>query len=298
MLNTKAVGKKNNSGFLIAKKKANKKITILTCYDYPTAVLEDKAGIDIVFVGDSVGTNVLGYESETDVTLEDMIHHLKAVQRGVTHAYLLVDMPYGTHDTPDDALKNANTLISHGANGVKLEGGQEKEAVVQHLAESGIEVCCHLGLNPQIHGTRRRVQGKTFHAAKTLIQSALALQDAGARMIVFELIPEELGRLLTQKLRIPTIGIGAGRYCDGQVLIINDLLGITPFDLIHAKKYQNYQEKTFQAISNYKGDVENHRFPVEANVIKMDQVELTKLEEWGQNTPDIHEREPGHPHKA
>ncbi len=265
--------------FLMSKKQTHQKITMLTCYDYPTALLEDKAGIDIIFVADSVGTNVLGYESATEVTMENMIHHLKAVRRGVTHAYLLVDMPYKSYDTPKIALENATTFLSHGADGVKLEGWSEKEEVIKILAENNIEVCAHIGYNPQIH-SRAWTHGVTFSKAKALIQSALTLENAGAKMIVLEMVSEEVSKIITEKLSIPTIGIGAGKFCDGQVLVINDMLGITALDLRHAKKYQNYQNLTFQAICQYKEEVENGVFPNEASVVSMDEQKLARVEKW------------------
>ena len=265
--------------FLMSKKQTHQKITMLTCYDYPTALLEDKAGIDIIFVADSVGTNVLGYESATEVTMENMNHHLKAVRRGVTHAYLLVDMPYKSYDTPKSALENATTFLSHGADGVKLEGWSEKEEVIKILAENNIEVCAHIGYNPQIH-SRAWTHGVTFSKAKALIQSALTLENAGAKMIVLEMVSEEVSKIITEKLSIPTIGIGAGKFCDGQVLVINDMLGITALDLRHAKKYQNYQNLTFQAICQYKEEVENGVFPNEASVVSMDEQKLARVEKW------------------
>ena len=265
--------------FLMSKKQAHQKITMLTCYDYPTALLQDKAGIDIIFVADSVGTNVLGYESATEVTMQDMVHHLKAVRRGVTHAYLLVDMPYKSYDTPKIALENATTFLSHGADGVKLEGWSEKEEVIQILAENNIEVCAHIGYNPQTH-SRAWTHGITFSKAKTLIQSASTLENAGAKMIVLEMVSEEVSKLITEELSIPTIGIAAGKFCDGQVLVINDMLGITPLDLRHTKNYQRFQDLTFQAICQYKEDVEDGSFPAEANAVSMDEQKLARVEKW------------------
>lgn len=270
---------KKDIKFLLAKKQAHQKITMLTCYDYPTALLEDKAGIDIIFVGDSVGMNILGYESDTEVTMADMIHHLKAVRRGVTHAYLLVDMPYKSNDTPEQALENATALLSHGADGVKLEGW-EKEEAVRVLAENKVDVCAHIGHNPQIHGSERWVRGRTFSKGKALIQSALTLQSAGATMIVLEMVTEEISQIITEKLSIPTIGIGSGRFCDGQVLVINDILGIGALDLTYVNKYQNYQDLTFQAICQYKKEVENGLFPTETNIFSIDEEKLARVENW------------------
>ena len=270
---------KKDINFLMSKKQAGQKITMLTCYDYPTALLEEKAGIDVIFAADSVGTNILGYESATQVTMADMIHHLKAVARGVTDAYLLVDMPYGSYDTPEQALENAKVFLSHGADGVKLEGWSEQEEVVRRLSENNIEVCAHIGHNPQTHGNRAWTHGVTYAKAKVLIQTALILERAGVQMIVFEKVSEEVSRILTEKLKIPTIGIGAGRFCDGQVLVITDILGIGR-DWIHSKQYQNYQNLTFNAICEYKAEVENGRFPTEENVVSMDEGKLVRVEKW------------------
>ncbi len=269
---------KKDINYLLGKKQAQQKITMLTCYDYPTAVLEDEAGIDVVFVGDSVGTNVLGYASETEVTMEDMIHHLKAVRRGVADAYLLVDMPYRSYDTAELALENATRLLSYGADGVKLEGGQEQEEVIRALAEQGIEVCGHIGFTPQTLGSKGRVQGKSSEQARTLIRSAQALEQAGLKMIVLELITAQISKMITESLRIPTIGIGAGRFCDGQVLVVTDVLGISPFQRKIAKKYQNYHDLTLEAILQYKHEVENNLFPTEANSFMLSEEELMDLE--------------------
>ena len=202
---------KKDIGFLQAKKQ-QQPITVLTCYDYPTACLQDEAGVDIVFVGDSVGTNVLGYKSETEVTMADMRHHLKAVRRGVTDAYLLVDMPYAADRDAEQAVTNAKCFLADGADGVKLEGGIEKVPIVTALTEQGIEVCAHIGHNPQIHGTKAATHGKTFAKAKRLIEAASALADAGAKLIVLEKITEEVSQIITETVDIPTIGIGGRTF--------------------------------------------------------------------------------------
>jgi 3-methyl-2-oxobutanoate hydroxymethyltransferase len=270
---------KKDARYLLAKKQSERKITMLTCYDYPTALLEDRAGIDIILVGDSVGTNILGYESEAQVTLEDIIHHLKAVRRGVSQAYLLADLPYGTYDTPEKALDSAQKLLFYGADGVKLEGF--KQEVITHLVNNGIEVCGHLGLLPQTH-TKKAVRGKSFDEAKEIIEGALILEKIGVFMLLFELIPEEVAKIITEKVKVPTIGIGAGRFTDGQVLIINDILGITPRQLKLAKKYQDYQSLTSEAIAHYKEDVEQTLFPTRENIRPMPEAELKQLAQWVQ----------------
>ncbi|MDE0481333.1 MAG: 3-methyl-2-oxobutanoate hydroxymethyltransferase [Candidatus Poribacteria bacterium] len=270
---------KKDITYLHAKKQQQQPITVLTCYDYPTACMQDEAGIDIIFVGDSVGTNILGYKSEMEVTMADMLHHLKAVRRGVTDAYLLIDMPYASDRNEKQAVTNANLFLDNGADGVKLEGGTEKVPIITALTEQGIEVCAHIGHNPQIHGTKASTHGKTVSKAKELIQTASALADAGAKLIVLEKITEEISQIITDTLDIPTIGIGAGRYCDGQVLVINDILGIgTPFK--HAKRYQDYNQLTLEAICQYKQEVENGDFPTDANVAHIAADKLTRVQKW------------------
>ena len=241
--------------------------------------MQDEAGIDIVFVGDSVGTNVLGYKNETEVTMEDMRHHLKAVRRGVTNAYLLVDMPYAADSDVTQAVTNAKRFISDGADGVKLEGGVEKVPIVSALTEHGIDTCAHIGHNPQIHGTKASTHGRTFAKAKQLIKAAEALADAGAKLIVLEKITAEVSQIITDNLAIPTIGIGAGRFCDGQVLVINDILGIGR-PLKHAKRYQDYGHLTFEAICQYKEEVANGTFPTDANTSHIPPDKLARVQKW------------------
>jgi 3-methyl-2-oxobutanoate hydroxymethyltransferase len=268
---------KKDSAYLLAKKQNHQKIVALTAYDYPTALLEDKAGVDVIFVGDSVGTNILGYDSEQEVTMDDIIHHLKAVRRGTSQAYILADLPYASYETPNQALENARKLLANGADIIKLEGVREE--IVKHLIENDIKVCGHLGLLPQTQ-QEKKVQGKSFEQAKELIEGALTLEKIGISVLLVELIPEELGQIITEKLSIPTIGIGSGRFTDGQVLIVNDILGITPRKLKLAKKYQDYQTLTVQAIEQYKEEVEQKIFPSEENVRHMPQEELQNLIEW------------------
>ena len=270
---------KKDIAYLQNKKQQNQPITVLTCYDYPTACLQDDACIDIIFVGDSVGTNVLGYKSEKEVTMADMLHHVKAVRRGVTDAYLLVDMPYASDRNEKQAVANANLFLDVGVDGIKLEGGTEKIPIVTTLTEQGIEVCTHIGHNPQIHGTKAATHGKTISKAKELIQTAAALADAGAKLIVLEKITEEVSQIITESLDIPTIGIGAGRYCDGQVLVINDVLGMGP-PFKHAQRYQDYDHLTFEAISQYIYDVENGEFPRDENVSHIDADKLAQVQKW------------------
>jgi 3-methyl-2-oxobutanoate hydroxymethyltransferase len=271
---------KKDLAYIQAKKRAGEPIVMLTCYDYPTAVLEEEAGVDVIFVGDSVGTNVLGYASETEVTMADMLHHLRAVRRGVKDAYLLADMPYRAYETPEVALTNARAFLAAGADGVKLEGGAEQESVVRALAEAGIAVCGHIGFTPQTLGSKGRVQGRALEQARALIESAETLERAGLRMIVLELVTEPISKLVSERLRIPTIGIGSGRYCDGQVLVVNDMLGVSTFERKMTKKYADLHGTNQAAITAYTREVRERQFPAEANSFTMDEAELAKLREW------------------
>lgn len=274
---------KKDRAYLQKKKEVGEPIVMLTCYDYPTAVLEEEAGVDVIFVGDSVGTNILGYASEIEVTMEDMVHHLRAVRRGVKSAYLLVDLPYHSFQTPEQALQNARVFLRHGADGVKLEGGVEQADVIRALWAAGIDVCGHIGFTPQTLGSKGRVQGKAFEQAKQLIESARALEEAGAFMLVLELVTEDVSRLITEQLHIPTIGIGSGRFCDGQVLVVTDVLGISPFTRKIAKRYQEYQALTVEAIRAYRNEVADRSFPAEANAFPTNAEELALLEQWLHN---------------
>jgi 3-methyl-2-oxobutanoate hydroxymethyltransferase len=274
------LGVKKDCAYLLAKKLRNEPIVMLTAYDFPTAVAEEQAGIDVVLVGDSVGTNVLGYASEAEVTVEDIAHHTRAVRRGVRNAYLLADMPYHSFETPRTALRNAGTLLDAGADGVKLEGGVDQARIVRALVAEGIEVCGHIGFTPQTLGSKGRIQGKTLDQAKVLVESALALQAAGAFMLVLELVTEDISRLISERLTIPTIGIGSGRFCDGQVLVVNDVLGISPVSFRLARRYQEYRNLTLQAIETYRQDVERRTFPSEENVFATNPEELELVERW------------------
>jgi 3-methyl-2-oxobutanoate hydroxymethyltransferase len=272
----------------VAKKRAHDPIVMVTCYDYPTAQIEDAAGIDIIFVGDSVGTNVLGYTAETEVTMEDMLHHLKAVRRGVQTAYLLVDLPFGAYATPQLALENARRLVAQGADGVKLEGGAEQVAVVQALVSDGLEVCGHIGFTPQTLGSKGRVQGRSLAEGQALLRSALALEQAGVSLLVLELVNEPVSQLITQQLQIPTIGIGSGRFCDGQVLVSTDLLGISTVERKLMKRYERLRERSIEALTQFKQEVQQRLFPTEAHAFyKIALDDVAQLVEWvQQGMPD------------
>lgn len=265
---------KKTSYYLRGKKRQGQRIVMLTCYDYPTALWEEEADVDVILVGDSLGTNVLGYASAKDVTLPDMVHHLKAVNRGVQSAYLLVDMPYGSYDNPSDALHHAQALKQAGADGVKLEG--YKPEIIAHLSNNGVEVCAHLGLTPQIH-EKMALQAKDTDKALQLLKESQALQEAGAALLLFELIPEEVAREATQRLIIPTIGIGAGRYTDGQVLVVNDMLGINELNLRHNVKHEAFRERGLRAIKTYVKEVRQGLFPQAAHVRHLDKDEAGRF---------------------
>jgi 3-methyl-2-oxobutanoate hydroxymethyltransferase len=245
------------------------KITVLTAYDYPTARLLDEAGVDILLVGDSLGMVVLGYESTLPVTMEDMLHHTRAVRRGTRRALLVADMPYGSYqDDPKEAVRNAIRFVKEaGAEAVKIEGGERRMDLIVRLVEAEIPVMAHIGLTPQsvnaIGGFR--VQGKSASAATQLLRDARAVEAAGAFCVVLESMPRELAANITSELHIPTIGIGAGPDCDGQVLVINDLLGLSFGQAPKfTRRYADIGGMITRAASEYCADVRDGRFPSDA----------------------------------
>ncbi len=250
---------------LILRKKTGPKITMLTSYDFPTAQLLDKCSIDVQLIGDSVGTNMLGYTDVSMVTVSDIVHHLKAVARGAKNSFVLGDMPFGSFKTKELALKNARLFINDGADGVKIETENESIDKISHVTANGIPVCAHIGYTPQTPGLTASVQGKDIKRATELLTLAKASEEAGAFMIVLELIPEKLSKLITEALSIPTIGIGAGRYCDGQVQVILDIFGFSEKIFRHAKKYADASQIFSDAITHYISDVQNGYFPTEKN---------------------------------
>lgn len=265
---------KKTIGYFQAKKSRGQKISALTCYDYPTALLEEQAGVEIALVGDSLGTNVLGYSSEREVTMGDIVHHLKAVRRGISTAYLLADLPFRSYETTAQALTNASRLVGEGADGVKLEGSRIE--IVSHLHKNGIQVWGHLGLNPQIH-EKMSLQAKTAGAAAQLVREAVGLEQAGICGLILEMIPEDVGKVVTERVHVPTIGIGAGRYTDGQVLIAQDVLGVNSFDLRHVTRYDNLAIRIVAAFRRYAEDVEGSAFPAPGNVRHLSPEEHNKL---------------------
>ena len=247
----------------------HKKITCLTAYDYPTARLIDEAGVDVVLVGDSVAMVALGYESTLPLTLDEALHHTKAVRRGVKRALLVADMPFGTyHGDVHEALRNAVRLVKEaGAEAVKVEGGERRLEVIARLVEAEIPVMGHVGLTPQsVHAMGGyRVQGKTASASEQLLRDARAVEAAGAFAIVLEGIPRELAAEITRNVQIPTIGIGAGPDCDGQILVLHDMIGLT-FQAApkFARRYADVGGAISQAVREYCADVQSGNFPSDA----------------------------------
>jgi 3-methyl-2-oxobutanoate hydroxymethyltransferase len=247
----------------------NKKITCLTAYDYPTARLVDEAGIDVVLVGDSLAMVMLGHDSTLPLTLDEALHHTKAVRRGVARALVVADMPYGSyHGDISESLRNAMRFVKEaGAEAVKIEGGERRLELIARLTEAEIPVMGHIGLTPQSVNALGgyRVQGKTPNAAEQVLRDARAVEAAGAFSIVLEAIPRELAAEITKVVRIPTIGIGAGPDCDGQVLVLHDLLGLTfQNPPKFARRYANVGEAISKAVREYCADVESGRFPSDA----------------------------------
>ncbi len=254
----------------IKKAKGKKIITALTAYDYLFARIIDQAGIDIILVGDSAGTTVQGLSSTIPVKMEEMLYHTEIVHRGVKQALVVSDMPFLSYQASiENAVENAGLFLKKGAEAVKLEGGVAVADIVKRLVSMGIPVMGHIGLTPQslnIMGGYR-IQGKTKKKAESLINDAKALEDAGVFSIVLEGMPEEVAKEITEEVSIPTIGIGAGRYCDGQVLVITDILGMDPdFTPRFVKKYKDLYKEIKDAVETFKNDVEERRFPAEENV--------------------------------
>ncbi|MRG28331.1 3-methyl-2-oxobutanoate hydroxymethyltransferase [Laceyella tengchongensis] len=256
---------------LIKMKQANEPIAMITAYDYPAAKMAEAAGADMILVGDSLGMVVLGYDSTIPVTLEDMLHHTKAVTRGANRAMVIADLPFMVaHLSRDEVLKAAARLMQEGgAYGVKLEGGREIIENVRALTQAGIPVVGHLGLTPQSVNQLGGyvIQGKELAAAEQLIEEAQLLEQAGICALVLECVPEELARLISEKLRVPTIGIGAGRHCDGQVLVYHDVLALGgEWHPSFVKVYRQAGRLMTEGIAEYVQEVKNRQFPQEEHV--------------------------------
>ena len=263
-------------------KRKGERIPMLTAYDYPTAKLVEESGVPMILVGDSLGQVVLGYPSTVQVTMEDMLHHTKAVVRGTQRALIVADMPFMSYQ-PDTstAVRNAGRFLQEaGAQAVKLEGGETAAETVSRIVEWGIPVMGHIGLTPQSVNQLGgyKVQGRTPEAAARLIRDAQALQEAGAFAIVLESVPTPLSRLITERLSIPTIGIGAGLHCDGQVLVLHDMMGLfTDFVPKHVKRYAELAQLFQEALAAYVREVKEEAFPTEKESFTMDESVLAEL---------------------
>ena len=264
------------------KKERGEIITMLTAYDYPTAMAMDKACVDSILVGDSLWMVVLGYENTLPVTMEEMLHHCRAVARGAKTALLIGDMPFMSYQVSvEEATRNAGRFLGHGGmDAVKLEGGRERADAIRSITSAGIPVMGHIGLTPQSINQLGgfRAQGKTAAAAKRLVEDALILEDAGCFSIVLESVPGRLAELISKRLSIPTLGIGAGAGCDGHVLVTHDLLGLFDrFTPKFVKKYANFHNEMQRAFADYIEDVETKRFPAQEHTVEMDDKEWEVL---------------------
>lgn len=273
---------KNTSVTFKQAKEKGEKLTMLTAYDYATAKMVDEAGIHSILVGDSLGMVCLGYEDTLAVTMEDMLHHTKAVARGAREALVIADMPFMSYQTSVyDAVVNAGRLVKEGhAQAVKLEGGKEVCPQIEAIVKASIPVCAHIGLTPQsIHAFGGfKVQGKGAEAAQRLLEEAKAVEAAGAFAVVLECVPEALARLITEKISIPTMGIGAGAGCDGQVLVYQDMLGMyADFAPKFVKVFANVGEEMKRGFAAYRKEVQEGTFPAAEHTFRMDESILDKL---------------------
>lgn len=273
---------KNTAATFAAAKAKGEKLSMLTAYDYSTAKLEDESGINGILVGDSLGNVVLGYEDTVSVTMEDMIHHGAAVARGAKNALVVVDMPFMSYEvTVEEAVRNAGRLMKEGrAGAVKLEGGVRVAEQIRAIVKAGIPVMGHIGLTPQsinVFGGFK-VQGKSEEAARALLADAKAVEEAGAFAVVIEAVPAALAQMITDAVSIPTIGIGAGAGCDGQILVYQDMLGMfSDFTPKFVKRYANVGEVMREAFANYAAEVASGAFPTEEHIYKIKDDVLEKL---------------------
>ncbi len=275
---------KNTAATLMSQKQSGEKITMLTAYDYTTACIADECGVNSILVGDSLGMVMLGYDTTLPVTMEDMIHHTKAVSRGAKNAFIVGDMPFMSYQTSVyDAVVNAGRLIKEGgAHAVKLEGGAAVCPQIKAIVDSSIPVVAHLGLTPQSVNAFGgfKVQGKTYDKAKQIIDDALKIQEAGACAVVLECVPADLAAIITEKLTIPTIGIGAGAHCDGQVLVYQDMLGMTAGHTPKfAKLFADVGALMREGFKAYISETQSGEFPAAEHTFKIDSEIIEKLRE-------------------
>jgi 3-methyl-2-oxobutanoate hydroxymethyltransferase len=268
---------------IVERKLRGERIVCLTAYDYPAARLVDEAGVDLILVGDSLAQVVLGYDSTVPVTLDEMLHHLRAVRRAVRRALLVADLPYGTyHATEGDALAAGIRALKDGAEAAKIEGGRKRAALIRRMVDAEIPVMGHIGLTPQsLHNLGGyRVQGKTLDSANDLIADAQAVEDAGAFAVVLEGIPRELAATITRRLRIPTVGIGAGPDCDGQILVLHDLLGLTDQPAKFVRRYAELGQLMSDAVARYRNDVLAGQYPSDAESYHWSTGLREEFEKW------------------
>lgn len=263
-------------------KEEGTKISMITAYTYPEALIVDEAGIDIILVGDSLGMVELGYEDTVPVTMDEMLHHTKAVMRGVKRAHVVGDMPFMSYNISiEQAVTNAGILYKDGgSDSVKFEGGRDFANVAEAIHRAGIPVFGHIGLTPQTAALLGgfKVQGKSIDAAKSVVDDALALEDAGAFALILEAIPQQLAKIITEKVKIPTIGIGGGAYCDGQVLVFHDMLGLFKrFTPKFVKVYAEMYDKQVEAVKEFVDDVRGEKFPAEEHSFNMKEESVEEL---------------------
>ncbi len=267
---------------LIELKNEGKKISFLTAYDYPTAKILDSSGIDGILVGDSVGNTVLGYKDTLPVTMEDMVHHTKPVSEAVDNALVVSDMPFGSYEgSVETAVENAGRLIKNGAEAVKLEGGREVMDRVRSILDSGVPVMGHLGFTPQkvLKFGSYKPRGTEAEEAVEILEDAIRLDEAGVFSIVLESIPSSLAKIITEKVNVPTIGIGAGEHCDGQILVVHDMLGVSNFKAKFVKRFADLQSSIEESVTDYMREVEDGEFPKDKHSYGMEEGEKKKLEE-------------------
>ena len=278
-------------------KDSAQRIPVLTAYDYTWAKLLEAAGVRFMLVGDSLGQCMLGYDTTVPVTMEDMLHHVKSVVRGTEFAHVIADMPFMSYQVDDrEALRNAGRLLAEGgAQSVKLEGGRRVASTVRRLSEAGVPVMGHIGLTPQSINQigRPRVQGNSPEAASALVEDAVALQDAGAYSIVLESVPARLAKVITGRLTVPTIGIGAGPHCDGQVQVSHDILGLLAVGIHvdhvprHVRRYAQLSDTVISAVSQYTEDIREGRFPSQEESFKMKRGVLDEIIEQPASAPPL-----------
>jgi 3-methyl-2-oxobutanoate hydroxymethyltransferase len=276
-------GQKITTAYLREQKLRHEPLTCLTAYDYSTARLVDEAGIDIVLVGDSLAQTMLGYENTLSVTMEEMLHHVRAVRRGVKRALLVADMPYGSYQVdPNDALRNATRFVKEGgAEVVKIEGGEKRAELIRRIIDAEIPVAGHIGLTPQSVNVMGgyKVQGKDLGAIEQLMRDAVALDRAGVAFIVLEGIPREVAAMITAEVGAPTIGIGAGPECDGQVLVFHDILNLTfgpPAKFV--RRYGDGSALIVKAVREFRADVKSHQYPSDGESYHLPNVTKAGLE--------------------